>query len=70
MDHSAVRSLVLHEVLKLISNKYKISLEHAMSDFYQSGTGAAFADDETDLYSQSPLYIFSLYEYEKSQKRA
>ena len=65
--HSMVKSLILPEVIKMISEKQNISLEHAMADFYQSGTGAAFADDETGLYSQSSLYIFSLYEYEKAR---
>lgn len=63
-DHSTVKSLIIPQVIKMISDKYKISLEKAMDDFYSSKTCAALSDDNTDLYSQSALFIFSLYEFE------
>ena len=63
-DHSTVKALIIPEVIKMISDKYKVSLEQAMDDFYMSKTCALLSDDNTDLYSQSALYIFSLFESE------
>lgn len=63
-DHSTVKSLIIPEVIKMISNKYKVPLEKAMDVFYSSNTCAALSDDNTNLYSQSALYIFSLFESE------
>lgn len=65
-DHSTVKSLIIPEVIRMISDKYKISLEEAMDVFYSSNTCKALSDDNTDLYSQSALFIFSLYESEKN----
>jgi hypothetical protein len=36
--------------------------------FYRSATGASLADDETGLYGQSALYIFSLFNQEWEEK--
>ena len=64
MDHSSVRAIVAAEVIRLIAQKYKISLEQAMDNFYRSQIGAAFSEDETGLYGQSALFIFDLYQRE------
>ena len=37
----------------------------AMEAFYRSATGAAFADDKTGLYGQSPDFIFGLFREER-----
>ena len=37
----------------------------ALDLFYTSATGASFADDQTGLYGQSALYIFSLFVEER-----
>lgn len=63
-DRSTVKSLIIPEVIKMISEKYKITLEEAMESFYKSRTCVALSDNRTNLYSQSALYIFSLYESE------
>lgn len=65
-DHSTIKSLIIPEVIRMISDKYKTSLEKAMDDFYSSKTCLALSDDKTNLYSQSALFIFSLYESEKT----
>lgn len=65
-DHSTVKALIIPEVIKMISDKYKISLEQAMDNFYSSKTCVALSDDNTGLYSQSALYIFGLFESEYS----
>ena len=63
-DHSTVKAVIIPEVIKFISDKYKISLESAMDNFYSSKTCEALSDDATNLYSQSAWFIFSLYESE------
>ena len=67
-DHSTVKSVIIPEVIRLISNKRKVSLEKAMDEFYMSKTCAALSDEETGLYSQSALYVFSLYQQENSRE--
>ena len=64
MKHASVKAIILPEIIKLIAEKYNVSLDEAMDRFYLSKTGEAFSDEETDLFSQSPLYIFGLFESE------
>lgn len=64
MDHATTRATILPEIIRLISEEYKISEFEALDKFYTSATGASFADDETGLYGQSALYIFSLFSEE------
>lgn len=59
--HATIRATLLPEIIRLISEKYGWSEEEAMDRFYNSATGASFSDDETGLYGQSALYIFSLF---------
>ncbi len=54
MDHSTTRATILPVIIKYIMDEYKLEESEAL-------TGAAFADDETGLYGQSPLFIFGLY---------
>lgn len=72
MSHSLVRSVNIPNIVKLISEQYNIEELEALRRFYLSKTGDAYADDETGLYGQSPLYVFSLYQREmlfKEQKQ-
>ena len=64
MDHATTRATILPEIIRLISEEYKISEFEALDKFYTSATGASFADDETGLYGQSALYIFGLFSEE------
>lgn len=64
MAHHLVRATILPEIIKLISKKYNVDENKALDMFYTSVTGSLFSDDETGLYGQSPLYIFSLYQQE------
>ena len=68
MSHALVRSLLVPEIVKMISNEQNISEMEAMDMFYTSATGASFADDETGLYGQSPLFIFGLFREEMQEK--
>jgi hypothetical protein len=48
-----------------IEEKYLVNEDEALDMFYRSATGASLADDETGLYGQSALYIFSLFNDER-----
>ena len=67
-SHVLVRALLVPEIVKLISKEQNISKKEAMDMFYTSATGASFADDETGLYGQSPLFIFGLFREEMQEK--
>lgn len=62
--HATIRATLLPEIIKLIAEKYHWSEEEAMDRFYDSATGASFSDDETGLYGQSALFVFSLFSEE------
>lgn len=66
MNHSLVRSVNIPSIVNLIAEYYKIDELEALKKFYLSKTGDAYSDDETGLYGQSPLYVFSLYQKEIS----
>ena len=68
MSHATVRATILPEIVKMISKEQNISEKEAMDMFYTSATGASFADDETGLYGQSPLFIFGLFREEMQEK--
>lgn len=64
MEHATIRATILPEIIEMIKEKYNLNEQEALDSFYRSSTGEAFSDDETGLYGQSPLFIFSLYEEE------
>ena len=68
MSHATVRATILPEIIKLICQKNTVSEMKAIDMFYDSATGANFADDNTGLYGQSPLYIYGLFETELHAK--
>lgn len=61
MNHATTRAAILPEIVEMIQKKYGLSEDAALRMFYESATGASFADDETGLYGQSPNYIFGLF---------
>jgi len=61
MGHYLVRATILPEIVKNISVRYNINEKKALGLFYKSRVGNCFSDDETGLYGQSPLYIFSMF---------
>jgi hypothetical protein len=60
MAHGLIKATIIPDIIKLIAKKYMVSEQKAMDMFYTSATAASLDDDETGLYGQSPLYIFSL----------
>lgn len=69
MSHATVRATILPEIIRLICEKYSASEREALDMFYTSATGQNFADDETGLFGQSPLFIFGLFEEEMREKK-
>ena len=65
IEHSLVRATVIPEILRLIANYYNQNEDTALEQFYQSKTAAAYADDDTGLYGQSPLHITGCYIMER-----
>jgi hypothetical protein len=61
MAHGLVKAAIIPEIIRLIAEKYSVDEEKALDMFYTSATAASLDDDETGLYGQSPLYIFSIF---------
>jgi hypothetical protein len=61
MAHGLIKAAIIPEIIRLITEKYSASEEKALDMFYTSATAASLDDDETGLYGQSPLYIFSIF---------
>jgi hypothetical protein len=60
-SHGLIKGAIIPEIIRLIAEKYSVDEEKALDMFYTSATAVSLDDDETGLYGQSPLYIFSLY---------
>lgn len=69
MDHGTTRATILPSIINMIMDRYQLDEKTALDSFYRSATGAAFSDDETGLYGQSPLYIFGLYVQELTEQQ-
>jgi hypothetical protein len=67
-SHSLIKATIIPDIIKLIAEKYTVSEQKALDVFYTSATAASLDDDETGLYGQSPLYIFSLLVEEMAEK--
>jgi predicted nucleotidyltransferase len=61
MTHGLVKAIIIPEIVRLIAKEYTVNEEQALDMFYTSATAAYLDDDETGLYGQSPLYIFSIF---------
>ena len=66
MAHATVKSILVPEVVRMISEYYHITEYEALDRFYHSATSESLDDDETGLYGQSALYIFGLYVEEQN----
>jgi hypothetical protein len=61
-NHALTRGLIVPQIIDLIASKHHISKMKALGLFYTSSVGASYSNDESGLYAQSPLYVFSLFE--------
>ena len=59
VGHCLIRATLIPEIIRLISSECGVSEDKALDMFYRSATAASLYDDETGLYGQSALYIFS-----------
>lgn len=64
MEHLLAKTIIISNVVELIVKEKKISFSEARDKFYSSKTIKLLKDDETGLYGESPLYVFSLFEQE------
>ena len=60
-EHHLIRATIIPEIIKLISERFGISEEKALDDFYKSATAQNLADEDNGLYGQSALFIFGQY---------
>ena len=62
MNHALIKSLVVSEVIELIAKKYSLTLKEATKMYYSSNTSKMMSDDNTGMYGDSPLNVFSVFE--------
>lgn len=62
MKHTLIKTIIINRVVEMISKTYKITLDEARDMFYRSKTSDLLDDDETGLYGESPLYVFSVFQ--------
>ena len=67
MPHGTIRAATLTAIVKLIAEKYSVSDDEAIKLFYESHIGACYADDDSGLYGQSALYVFSLFQEDQNK---
>ncbi|MCD8007019.1 MAG: hypothetical protein LUF29_08685 [Oscillospiraceae bacterium] len=67
MAHALIRATLIPEIVRMISEKFNVSEEEAMDEFYTSRTAESLSDSETGLYGQSALFIFGLFCEEKNE---
>ena len=69
MSHATIRATIIPEIVKLICQDRKVDEKTALDMFYTSATGASYADDDTGLYGQSALFVYSLFDKEMKEKQ-
>ena len=69
MAHTLSKSILISQVTELIAKQYKIKIDDARDLFYQSKIVEMLNDDETGLYGESALYLFSLFQIENNNSR-
>ena len=67
MEHQLSKSLLIVKVIELIASKYQLTISEARDKLYSSRIIDLIDDDETGLYGESPLYVFSLFEEEMNK---
>ena len=67
IKHGTIRAFTLQTILDLIMNEYGVDGDTALKMFYESHIGSRYADDDSGLYGQSALYVFSLFKEELNE---
>ena len=68
MGHTLVKIVITSHVIEYVADKYKVTIDEARDLFYNSETVKLLADDETGLYGESFVYVFSLFVEEMNSK--
>lgn len=68
MNHVLAKTILKIKVIELIAKKKSVTIEEARDLFYSSETNNLVDDEQTGLYGDSPLYVFSLFEAESNNK--
>ena len=61
MSRALYNATVIPEIIKLISKEKNITEQESFDLFYRSKTVKLLNDEETGLYGQSALFIFSIF---------
>jgi hypothetical protein len=61
MPHGTIRAATLKTIIPLIMERFGCDENTALKMFYESYIGKCYADDNTGLYGQSAVYVFSLF---------
>ena len=69
MEHLLTKTLIISDVIELIAKHYRVSIKEARNMLYESSVIGLIEDDETGLYGESPLYVFSLFEKTRKQNK-
>jgi len=64
MGHALAKTIIVSAVTEMISKEHRVSLKEATKLFYSSSVSSLLSNDETGLYGDSPVYVFSLFEKE------
>ena len=59
-DVQFMKECVISGVVKLIIEDKGLSIEEAMQLFYTSDTFAKLDNEQTKLYTQSPVYVYDM----------
>jgi len=59
-DVQFMKECVISGVVKLIMEEHGLDIEDAMQRFYTSETFAKLDNEQTKLYTQSPVYLYDM----------
>lgn len=65
VENELVRSVLIPEIVIILSKYYNLTFSEVMKQFYESHTEVSLADETTGLFGQSPLHLAGLYIMEK-----
>jgi len=68
MAHELIKATIIPDIITFIADKYAVSEDKALDMFYRSSTAVSLGDDNTGLYGQSALFIFSLFVVECDER--
>ncbi|MDR2590201.1 MAG: hypothetical protein LBC71_04345 [Oscillospiraceae bacterium] len=68
MKHGTIRAATLKTILTMIMADYSVDENTAIKMFYESHIGKCYSNDESGLYGQSALYVYSLFNEEVEER--